>query len=160
MTALQAAQPLHPRSCSSPLTFCSLLWISQGCPLLMQSPAPEVPHEQSCTFFLLQCSTHPLMLMQSEQRLLRKRVGRPLTYKGDPNSPALTPQERRKIRRRIANRESARRVRARRQEELETMKQQVSMGILTIIQPLGLGVTGHLNGTAAVHCQCSLHALR
>ena len=55
--------------------------------------------------------------MQKEKR----KVGRPIAYCGDPNSPDLTPAERRRILRRIANRESARRVRARRQELLEEM---------------------------------------
>ncbi len=45
---------------------------------------------------------------------VRKKAGRPIAYQGDPNDPRLTPEQRRKIRRRIANRESAQRVRARR----------------------------------------------
>eukprot|EP00884_Botryococcus_braunii_P021449 jgi/Botrbrau1/7989/Bobra.384_2s0017.1 len=48
----------------------------------------------------------------------RKKVGRPIAYKGDPNSPALTEEERRRVKRRIANRESARRVRQKRQDHL------------------------------------------
>ena len=48
-------------------------------------------------------------------------MGRPIAYCGDPNSPDLTPAERRRIKRRIANRESARRVRARRQDMVEEM---------------------------------------
>ena len=48
-------------------------------------------------------------------------MGRPIAYCGDPNSPDLTPAERRRIKRRIANRESARRVRARRQDMIEEM---------------------------------------
>ena len=48
-------------------------------------------------------------------------MGRPIAYCGDPNSPDLTPAERRRIKRRIANRESARRVRARRQDTIEEM---------------------------------------
>ena len=44
----------------------------------------------------------------------RKKAGRPIAYQGDPNDSRLTPEQRRKIRRRIANRESAQRVRARR----------------------------------------------
>ncbi|KAK9826511.1 hypothetical protein WJX81_008584 [Elliptochloris bilobata] len=51
----------------------------------------------------------------------KRKVGRPIAWVGDPNSPDLTPQERRRIKRRIANRESARRVRARRQDLLEDM---------------------------------------
>ena len=53
-------------------------------------------------------------------------MGRPIAYSGDPFSPALQPEERRVILRRIANRESARRVRARRQDELERLSQRVS----------------------------------
>lgn len=48
-------------------------------------------------------------------------MGRPIAYCGDPDSPDLTPAERRRIKRRIANRESARRVRARRQDLIEEM---------------------------------------
>ena len=56
------------------------------------------------------------------QPVLRKRkLGRPISYRGDPDSPNLTPTERRRIKRRIANRESARRVRARRQDTIEYM---------------------------------------
>ena len=35
----------------------------------------------------------PLLLLQAKQR---KKVGRPITYNGDPNSPNLTEEERRK----------------------------------------------------------------
>lgn len=52
----------------------------------------------------------------------KKKVGRPIAYRGDPNAPELTDAERRRIKRRIANRESARRVRHKRQEELEDMQ--------------------------------------
>jgi hypothetical protein len=55
----------------------------------------------------------------------RRKVGRPISYCGDPDSPDLTPSERRRILRRIANRESARRVRSRRQELLEDLSNQV-----------------------------------
>lgn len=54
-----------------------------------------------------------------------KKVGRPIAYKGDPNASNLTETERRRIKRRIANRESARRVRARRQETLEELQHRV-----------------------------------
>jgi hypothetical protein len=47
-------------------------------------------------------------------------------HKGDPDDPGLTEKERRRIKRRIANRESARRVRYRRQEEMEEMQIEVS----------------------------------
>ncbi|BDA51577.1 hypothetical protein COCOBI_19-1330 [Coccomyxa sp. Obi] len=51
----------------------------------------------------------------------KRKVGRPIAYCGDPNSPDLTSAERRRIMRRIANRESARRVRARRLDLLDDM---------------------------------------
>ena len=54
-------------------------------------------------------------------------MGRPIAYQGDPNAPHLTEQERRRIKRRIANRESARRVRNKRQEALEGMQSNVSV---------------------------------
>lgn len=54
-----------------------------------------------------------------------KKVGRPIAYKGDPNATDLTEAERRRIKRRIANRESARRVRARRQGTLEELQVKV-----------------------------------
>ncbi|KAL0031447.1 hypothetical protein WJX77_000984 [Trebouxia sp. C0004] len=56
------------------------------------------------------------------EETVRKKVGRPIAYKGDPNAANLTEAERRRIKRRIANRESARRVRARRQETLEELQ--------------------------------------
>lgn len=49
-------------------------------------------------------------------------MGRPIAYKGDPDSILLTEGERRKVKRRIANRDSARRVRARRAETLEELQ--------------------------------------
>ena len=52
-------------------------------------------------------------------------MGRPIAYHGDPDSPELTEAERRRIKRRIANRESARRVRHKRQEELEELQAKV-----------------------------------
>ncbi|KAL3152586.1 hypothetical protein ABBQ32_001606 [Trebouxia sp. C0010 RCD-2024] len=59
----------------------------------------------------------------------KKKAGRPIAYKGDPDSKALTDSERRKIKRRIANRESARRVRAKRAGTLEEL--QIEMDHLT-----------------------------
>jgi FtsZ-binding cell division protein ZapB len=56
----------------------------------------------------------------------KKKVGRPIAYKGDINSPHLTEAERRRIKRRVANRESARRVRQKRQETMEEL--QIRMG--------------------------------
>ncbi len=53
-------------------------------------------------------------------------MGRPITYKGDPDSNNLTEEERRRIKRRIANRESARRVRQKRQDLMEELQMSVS----------------------------------
>lgn len=61
--------------------------------------------------------------MQAPQK---KKVGRPITYKGDPSSRALSESERCRIKRRVANRESARRVRAKRAETLEELQIKVS----------------------------------
>ena len=55
----------------------------------------------------------------------KKKVGRPLAYKGDPDAPELTEVERRRIKRRTANRESARRVRSKRQGLLEETQAKV-----------------------------------
>ncbi|DBB05645.1 TPA: hypothetical protein ACH3X1_012262 [Trebouxia sp. C0004] len=59
----------------------------------------------------------------------RRRVGHSITSKGDPDAKNLTEGERPKVKRRIANRESARRVRARRAETLGEL--QIKMGHLT-----------------------------
>ena len=64
----------------------------------------------------------------------KRKVGRPIIYSGDPDAPNLTPQERRRIRRRIANRESARRVRAKRQDLIEEM----SIKVCTPVHPNSL----------------------
>ena len=53
-------------------------------------------------------------------------MGRPITYKGDPESNNLTEEERRRIKRRIANRESARRVRQKRQDLMDELQMNVS----------------------------------
>ena len=55
----------------------------------------------------------------------KKKVGRPITYNGDPNAPELTEAERRKVKRRIANRESARRVQQRRKEMIDELQHKV-----------------------------------
>lgn len=59
----------------------------------------------------------------------KRKVGRPIMHKGDPDDPRLSEKERRRIKRRIANRESARRVRSRRQEELEEMQLKVGLSL-------------------------------
>ena len=66
----------------------------------------------------------------------KKKVGRPIAYRGDPNAPELTDQERRRIKRRIANRESARRVRHKRQEELEDMQIKASLILCSLCVPI------------------------
>ena len=55
----------------------------------------------------------------------KRRVGRPIAYQGDPDAPHLTPAERRRIKRRVANRESARRVRARQFLQVSAMADKV-----------------------------------
>ena len=72
---------------------------------------------------------HTLLLAPLFQGKKRRNVGRPITYRGDPNSKALTEVERRKIKRRIANRESARRVRAKRAETLDELQVKVSVSL-------------------------------
>ena len=57
----------------------------------------------------------------------KKKVGRPITYNGDPNAPELTEAERRKVKRRIANRESARRVQQRRKEMIDELQHKVTV---------------------------------
>jgi len=52
----------------------------------------------------------------------RRKVGRPIIHKGDPDDPGLTEKQRGRLKRRIANRESARRVRNRRQKEMEELQ--------------------------------------
>ncbi|KAK9791865.1 hypothetical protein WJX73_009439 [Symbiochloris irregularis] len=54
----------------------------------------------------------------------KKRVGRPVIYRGDPDAAHLSQPERRQIKRRIVNRESARRVRERKQENVDGLRQQ------------------------------------
>ncbi|CAL8465699.1 g5235 [Coccomyxa elongata] len=54
-----------------------------------------------------------------------RKVGRPIIYTGNMGDPGLTSAERRAMRRRIANRESARRVRVRRQELGDQMSSRV-----------------------------------
>lgn len=58
------------------------------------------------------------MVLQKQEP---KKLGRPVTFKGDPESTALSEGERKRIKRRIANRESARRVRHKRQVLMEDL---------------------------------------
>ena len=48
-----------------------------------------------------------------------------MKYQGDPNAPGLDAEERRQLLRRIANRESARRMRKRHLEELHDLSTEV-----------------------------------
>ena len=57
-----------------------------------------------------------------------KKRGRPIAYRGDPQAAGLSEDEVRRIRRRVANRESARRVRQKRQELMEEQQAQVGGG--------------------------------
>ena len=56
-----------------------------------------------------------------------KKLGRPVTFKGDPESSQLSDAEKKRIKRRIANRESARRVRQKRQVLMEELHCKVSL---------------------------------
>jgi hypothetical protein len=56
----------------------------------------------------------------------KRKVGRPIAYQGDINSPHLTEAERRRMKRRVDNRESARRVRNKRQSFLQEMANKIS----------------------------------
>ena len=66
------------------------------------------------------------MLVQGKEK---KKVGRPITYKGDPEANDLTEEERRRIKRRIANRESARRVRQKRHDLMDDLQVNVRESI-------------------------------
>ncbi|DBA80831.1 TPA: hypothetical protein ACH3X1_008047 [Trebouxia sp. C0004] len=61
-----------------------------------------------------------------EDKTAPKKAGRPVEYQGDINSPALSTSERCRIKRRITNREAARRLRERRQETLDSAQDKVS----------------------------------
>ena len=63
------------------------------------------------------------------QKKVPKKLGRPVTFKGDPESAALSDGERRRVKRRIANRESARRVRQKRQVLVEELHSKVGFVI-------------------------------
>ena len=61
------------------------------------------------------------------QKKVPKKLGRPVTFKGDPESAALSEGERKRVKRRIANRESARRVRQKRQVLMEELHCKVGL---------------------------------
>eukprot|EP00884_Botryococcus_braunii_P013371 jgi/Botrbrau1/22034/Bobra.0024s0047.1 len=69
----------------------------------------------------------------------KKKVGRPIAFQGDVNAPHLTEAERRRLRRREANRESARRVRMKRQAVLEEVQVKVNL-----LQEQNQRLRGHL----------------
>ena len=56
-----------------------------------------------------------------------KKLGRPITWDGDPEDPNLPESDRKKIRRRVKNRESARRVQQRRKAAAEDLQHQVGL---------------------------------
>ena len=60
----------------------------------------------------------------------KRKVGRPIAYEGDPNAPHLTVAERRRMRRRVANRESARRVRAKVLNDIVQVQSKVSQHLM------------------------------
>jgi hypothetical protein len=64
------------------------------------------------------CAERPSNRVQKKET---RRLGRPVTYKGDPESSQLSDGERKRVKRRIANRESARRVRQKRQVLMEEL---------------------------------------
>jgi hypothetical protein len=65
----------------------------------------------------------------------KRKVGRPIAYCGNPNAPELTPVQRRVVLRRIANRESARRVRSRSNADYEHLLRKVTF----LEEPFTLG---------------------
>lgn len=75
-----------------------------------------------------------------EQGAVRKKVGRPISFQGDINSKDLTDAERRRIKRREANRESARRVRQKRQETMEELQARMDR-----MQQQTAALTAHLH---------------
>lgn len=59
-------------------------------------------------------------------QIVKRKVARPIMDHGDPFSSEVAPEQRRVILRRVANRESARRVRMRRNKDLEKVLQKAS----------------------------------
>ena len=79
-----------------------------------------------------------------------KKIGRPLTDSGNPDEPGLRDDERRRIRRRMANRESARRVRERRVEAKAKMEARVhpSLQPVKVVQAASLAQLADVQGCA------------
>ena len=65
----------------------------------------------------------PSELLELQRR--KKKIGRPVAYVGDPDSEELSPAQRRKVKRRIANRESARRTLLRHKDSVDALTDQV-----------------------------------
>ena len=103
--------------------FCSQYWHDCTKQPLLPAPLPD-----GFIFPRWPCekAAHTLKSSLLQGQKAKRKVGRPITYQGDPFSPDVTPEQRRLILRRVANRESARRVRDRRHEELERLTQKVS----------------------------------
>ena len=59
-----------------------------------------------------------------------RKVGRPVTFQGDINSPSLTSSERSRLKRRVVNRAAARRLRERQQDTLDGAHLKVSQPTL------------------------------
>ena len=101
---------------------CSQAW--RG---LTRPNTENLPYEGRLNCLHLCCS---LLKCLVRLQKVRRKVGRPVMDHGNPFSAEVTPEQRRGILRRVANRESARRVRNRRNEELERLIQKVSPMVL------------------------------
>lgn len=67
-------------------------------------------------------------MIPGKSRAHKKKLGRPASFQEeDIDWESLTPEERRKIRRRLSNRRSAHRVRQRRLEMMDTLQSKVEM---------------------------------
>lgn len=61
-----------------------------------------------------------------------RKVGRPILYTGDPSAPGLTSLKRQTIARRNSNRQSARRIRLRRQDQVQQLQDEVSISMFQV----------------------------
>ena len=108
---------------------------------LISSQSPSQSHSQhtteQCSLSLSQCDSRP-----------RGKVGRPLKYDGDINNPDLDDADRRKLRRRTANRLSARRVRDRR----ASMASELEAKVIFWLLQASMSGTGGLLKPAFTHC--------
>ena len=91
----------------------------------MQSK-PHCENSLSCWHDDVRVRGAQLQLMPVQKKV-PKKLGRPVTFKGDPESAALSEGERKRVKRRIANRESARRVRQKRQVLMEELHCKVDL---------------------------------